>query len=73
MIRGINRNNPRMVVFDLNVRITEGPVAGALIHCRSGKILETYLEPMVAVYKIPEGLDVDLSEPKIEIVGFRSK
>lgn len=59
--------------YTMNARITDGKLKGAIVHFRDGKIQESITDPCIAVYRIPEGIDVKSGEVPFEIVALLAK
>ncbi len=69
IITGPNGGNAGGMIYILDVEVVNGPLKGAIIHCRSGVILETYLEPMIAVFEVPENLTIKPEKIEFKIVA----
>jgi hypothetical protein len=59
--------------YTLNARITDGNLKGAIVHLRDGRIQDSIADPCVAIYRIPEGLNVEAGKAPFEIVALFAK
>ena len=55
--------------YNLDVRVLEGPLRGALVHLRDGQLPASITDPYVAVYPIPDDVQVDPGPLEFEVVG----
>ncbi|WP_145250498.1 hypothetical protein [Aeoliella mucimassa] len=59
--------------YSLNVRIKEGPLAGAIVYLRDYEHPESVGDPFVAIYKIPDDLEVPEGPLSFKVVHISSK
>ena len=61
----------RLYIVDLLVR--NGPLKGAIIHLRSGELQRSPDGPLLAVFEIPEGLELANGVMEFDVIGLKSK
>lgn len=59
--------------YALDVRVSDGPLGGAVVHLRDGRLPASISDPYLAVYPIPDDLHVDPGPLDFEVVGHLSK
>lgn len=59
--------------YTLNVRVTDGDLKGAIVHLRDGKIQDEITDPCIAIYRIPDVLDVETGNVPFEVVALTAK
>ncbi|MCA9174766.1 MAG: hypothetical protein KDB14_09815 [Planctomycetales bacterium] len=59
--------------YTLNARIIDGNLKGAIVHLRDGKIQDSITDPCVAIYRIPDDLNVEVGKAPFEIVALFAK
>lgn len=60
-------------LYDLNLRITSGPLAGAVVRLRNGRICESMKDPFAAVYRIPNTVKISSGPVPFEVINFIAK
>lgn len=59
--------------YTLNVRIKAGPLEGAIVHLRDGRIQNSITDPCIAVYRIPANVEIKPGDLPVEAVAMFTK
>lgn len=59
--------------YTLNVRVKDGKLRGAVVHFRDGKIQESIADPCIAVYRIPDNVEVMAGKIPFDVVALFTK
>ena len=59
--------------YTLNARVTKGQLKGAVVHLRDGKIQDSITDPCIAIYRIPDDIEVKTGKVPFEIVALFAK
>jgi len=56
--------------YALDLRVVDGPLAGAIVHLRDGGLQDSTVGPCVAVYPIPDDVQIRTGPVDFEVVGY---
>ena len=59
--------------YTFNVRVTDGVLEGAVVHFRDGRIQGNITDPCIAIYRIPDDIEVETGTVPFEIVALFAK
>jgi hypothetical protein len=59
--------------YTLNVRVKAGPLEGAIVHLRDGRIQNSITDPCISVYRVPAHVDIKPGDLAVEPVAMFAK
>jgi hypothetical protein len=56
--------------YSLDLRVRQGPLKGAVVHVRDGKIQNSVVDECVCIYFIPPGISIDEGPVAFDVCGW---
>jgi hypothetical protein len=61
------------MIYDFDARVTSGDLKGVTLHFRSGRLHESFKDPLLAIFEVPGHVTLKPQVLPLEVVGMRVK
>jgi hypothetical protein len=69
----LKKSKPGWRFYTLNVRVKAGPLKGAIVHLRDGRIQNSITDPCISVYRVPANVEIKPGDLDVEPVAMFAK